>query len=84
MELDTFLRVVNRDGGTKRERVSATRKGKATHISSLTRASKAPTQRDGKRWKETQKETEQTQGKTSAWVLAQEITEDKRKITKYV
>ena len=77
MELDTFLRVVNRDGGTKREKVSAARKGKATHISSLTRASKAPTQRDGKRWKETQKETEQTQGKKSAWVLAQEITEDK-------
>ena len=66
MELDTFLRVVNRDGGTKREKVSAARKGKATHISSLTRASKAPTQRDGKRWKETQKETE---GKKSAWVV---------------
>ena len=58
MELDTFLRVVNRDGGTKREKVSAARKGQAKHMSSLTRASKAPTQPDGKRWKETQKETE--------------------------
>ena len=63
MELDTFLRVVNRDGGTMRERISAARIGNAMYVSSLTRASKAPTQRDGKRWKETQKGNRANTGK---------------------